>query len=728
MMKTRRGVIKGAVVAGAALAAGSADAQRLLTTGTGPPPPPAPTVSSISPNTGTTSGGTPVSITGNNFTAPATVSIGGVPAANVNVQNVNVITCTTGAGGTVGPASVVVTTTAGSNAGNTLFTYTSAAPVPVVTAIYPNAGYGNTLATIVGSGFTGATAVNVGTGSAAVQSFTVTDDNHIDAYMAFHSLATRSVFVTTPGGTSSGSVTFTHGVPEIATIPATPDLTNPYVFTDGVTAVTTKAQWALRQREMRESWAAYWIGHTPPPSSVSFTSKVNDATVGGAAPNVRNVQVNLSAGGIVFGLNFYIPLAAGAGPFPVLLSDSWAFSPLIATPSSTNNNSLGPANINTLCNRGYILCEVSSDQFSLDNGDTSPPEGIFTDTTPLLGNQLANPGPGSTGNGAAPVGGPANHFYSTFGLDRNGGPTITYPSYITTGLNAPPSGAGAITAQECGVQGAWLWGHMRVLDYLIAVGSGLGGVTIPLDPNKIAVTGISHNSGPPLTLAAFDTRVAACLISQGLGIYSGSRLGGDLDQSMGGTGPPPPTTNDPNDGSGENGVMSAPRSSCRYIGPAVIATGAGSRTIFQNFERITSDTHILMAMCAPRGFWSGGFIGSGGIDSPRAMAQKFICGRTAYAALGAPLIPQCWWTDNTNLTTDGHELGNFEYVQMLNYLDYYFKGTSLPSDVNTVGSKSIWCNTLADLQSKVPGTPVNGSTLTSNTTCGFTWTPPSTLT
>jgi len=67
----------------------------------------APTVTSISPRSGTTFGGTPVVITGSNFQNGATVSIGGVPATSVSVVG-NTITATTGAHAT-GTVSVSVT-------------------------------------------------------------------------------------------------------------------------------------------------------------------------------------------------------------------------------------------------------------------------------------------------------------------------------------------------------------------------------------------------------------------------------------------------------------------------------------------------------------------------------------------------------------------------------------------------------------------------------------------
>jgi mucin-19 len=132
--------------------------------------PPPPTVTGISPNTGSTAGGTVVTITGTGFTtavspsarlggvtalvsAPtATVSIGGV-AAVVNAVTSTSITATTGARA-AGVVDVVVTVNGVQSTGGTgLYTY--AVPAPTVTGISPNIGSsaGGTVVTISGTGF-----------------------------------------------------------------------------------------------------------------------------------------------------------------------------------------------------------------------------------------------------------------------------------------------------------------------------------------------------------------------------------------------------------------------------------------------------------------------------------------------------------------------------------------------------------------------------------------------
>jgi hypothetical protein len=90
--------------------------------------PPAPTVSSISPASGTASGGTAVTITGTNFASGATVAFGGVAAGGVTVVSPTSITATTPAH-TTGAADVVVTNNDGQSgklAGG--YTFTASAP------------------------------------------------------------------------------------------------------------------------------------------------------------------------------------------------------------------------------------------------------------------------------------------------------------------------------------------------------------------------------------------------------------------------------------------------------------------------------------------------------------------------------------------------------------------------------------------------------------------------
>jgi hypothetical protein len=92
------------------------------------------TVTAISPTSGTTSGGTAVTITGTNFTSGATVSFGGTAATNVSVVSSSSITATAPAHA-AGAVNVVVTNTGGQS--GTLangYTYTASGTISFVQA------------------------------------------------------------------------------------------------------------------------------------------------------------------------------------------------------------------------------------------------------------------------------------------------------------------------------------------------------------------------------------------------------------------------------------------------------------------------------------------------------------------------------------------------------------------------------------------------------------------
>jgi hypothetical protein len=113
-----------AVIAGLAAACGGGGG------GGGPiqPTPIVPSVSAISPNAGTTLGGTAITITGANFAAGATVTVGGAAATNVVVASATSITALTAARSA---GSVEVTVTVNGRAGSLPNAFTYIAPQQV---------------------------------------------------------------------------------------------------------------------------------------------------------------------------------------------------------------------------------------------------------------------------------------------------------------------------------------------------------------------------------------------------------------------------------------------------------------------------------------------------------------------------------------------------------------------------------------------------------------------
>src|SRR5207248_799697 len=103
----------------------------------------APTVTSISPNSGTANGGTAATVRGTGFQSGATVKLGGTAAINVVVASSPSITATTAAHA-AGVVDVVVTNTdAQSGTLTSGYTYTATTPAPTITSISPNSGTAN---------------------------------------------------------------------------------------------------------------------------------------------------------------------------------------------------------------------------------------------------------------------------------------------------------------------------------------------------------------------------------------------------------------------------------------------------------------------------------------------------------------------------------------------------------------------------------------------------------
>ena len=175
-----------------------------------------PSLTSVSPSTGPTAGGTPVTLSGTNLTG-ASVTFGGTPAAGVSVNAGGTqITATTPAHA-AGAVSVIAAT-AGGTSGAVAYTYadtvTPSPPppsgtAPTLTAILPDSGpaAGGFPVTLTGANLTGAS-VSFG-GTAAVFAIANADGTQVIAISPAHAAGMVSVAATTISGTSS-PVAFTY--------------------------------------------------------------------------------------------------------------------------------------------------------------------------------------------------------------------------------------------------------------------------------------------------------------------------------------------------------------------------------------------------------------------------------------------------------------------------------------------------------------------------------------
>jgi hypothetical protein len=174
-----------------------------------------PTVTSVSPNQGSTSGSQSVTITGTNFVSGATVTFGSVAATNVTVVNNTTITATTPANST--GAVTVTVTNAGSLSGSLTngFTYLI---IPTVTSVSPASGptAGGTSVTITGTNF--ASGATVTFGSAAATNAVVVNSTTITATTPAGSAGAVTVTVTVGGQSGSLANAFTYGQPTVTSV------------------------------------------------------------------------------------------------------------------------------------------------------------------------------------------------------------------------------------------------------------------------------------------------------------------------------------------------------------------------------------------------------------------------------------------------------------------------------------------------------------------------------
>jgi len=159
-----------------------------------------PTVDSVQPSSGPTSGGTKVVITGTNLAHATSVKFGTINAASFSVLLGEEIEAVSPPG--AGTVDVTVTSPEGTSETSTADRF-SYIPPPTVERVFPPNGpaSGGSTVTIKGSGFTGVTKVAFGTTPAA--SFTVNSPTSITAISPASTARTVDVTVTTPGGTSA---------------------------------------------------------------------------------------------------------------------------------------------------------------------------------------------------------------------------------------------------------------------------------------------------------------------------------------------------------------------------------------------------------------------------------------------------------------------------------------------------------------------------------------------
>lgn len=231
-----------------------------------------PTVSSVTPNRGKTSGGDSITVTGSNFDVggTTTLKIGSAAATNVVVTSATSLTATTPAG-TAGAASVTVTTAGGSGTLTSGFTYV---PPPVITSFTPAQGPAGTSVTINGSNFDAAAANDVVLIGGAPAVITSASTTRLIATVAA-SAATGPVSVSTAFGTATAATNFTVLI------------YRSLAFTSSATAIQAghQLQFSVSVTKFDNSSfdvtsSAVWTSSAPSVATVSSTGLVTSVSAG----------------------------------------------------------------------------------------------------------------------------------------------------------------------------------------------------------------------------------------------------------------------------------------------------------------------------------------------------------------------------------------------------------------------------------------------------------------
>jgi hypothetical protein len=257
-----------------------------------------PTVTGISPTSGSFAGGTAITISGTGFTTAAAVTIGGTAATNVTVVSSTSITAITPAH-PAGTASVLVTTAGGTNVPNTLFTYNAAAAAAVPAPAVPfSPAFPHALSITTGSGVVADSA-----------SFTVTFNQPVAGVDAadFTLVATGTVANGTISSVTGSGATYTVNVTGITG-----------TGTLGVNLVDLPTITALPSFAAQSTFAT---GTNTSPNSVTLGDVNGDGILDMVTANgtANNVSVLLGNGNGAFATarNY----ATGNGPTSVTLGD-----------------------------------------------------------------------------------------------------------------------------------------------------------------------------------------------------------------------------------------------------------------------------------------------------------------------------------------------------------------------------------------------------------------------
>jgi len=255
-----------------------------------------PSVSSVSPKAGPTTGGTTVTINGANFLSGASVKFGTTASASVTFVSATQLKALAPAHA-AGTVDVTVITPGGPSLASAADHYTYDAR-PAVSGVSPKAGptTGGTTVPITGANFLAGASVKFGAAASATVTFV--SATQLKAVAPAHAAGTVDVTVSTPGGTSAivAGDHYAYGAPTVTSFTPTSGITGSIVTINGTGFVPgATVKFGAKASATVTFVSGTQIKATVPNGAV--TGKISVTTAAGTGTSAANFTVTLSITG-----------------------------------------------------------------------------------------------------------------------------------------------------------------------------------------------------------------------------------------------------------------------------------------------------------------------------------------------------------------------------------------------------------------------------------------------
>ncbi len=307
------------------------------------------------------------------------------------------------------------------------------------------------------------------------------------------------------------------GVDQLPERKAMPDV---MVMNDG-TRVTTPAQWQKRREEIRRTLEYYHVGRMPPPPGNVKGTEISTQLLAGGKVKYRLIKLTF---GPEEKLSLHIGIYAPTDGVPVPAVIQPGGSPPGAPPLPRLAQGLGQGRGLDILLPAEILHEqiAAADSAKAAKGSGAPAAPAAAG--PARGGRGAFGGPADPGRIAASNAAVQHGYaYVTFNTNDCAEDTtlrLTDGSFAFRTTRFFP----AYPGYDWGIIGGWVWGTMRVVDFLQNDPA--------VDKSKLIITGTSRIGKAAMISGAFDDRIALVApgASSGLGTpayrFSGAGRGG----------------------------------------------------------------------------------------------------------------------------------------------------------------------------------------------------------